>query len=63
MLLYTVSQTKKGERRSGTEYANISVRSSYSDVVSMNEVVCCSVSHIAFRVVAENPHVINHKVM
>ena len=37
----------------------ISLRSSHSDLVKMNEVVCCSVSHIAFRVVVENSHVIN----
>lgn len=63
MLLYTVSQTKKGEHRSGTEFASISVRSSHSDVVSMNEVVCCSVSHIAFRVVVENSQVINYNAI
>jgi hypothetical protein len=60
MLLYTLSQTKKGERRSGTEFASISLRSIHSDLVKMNEVVCYSVLHIAFRVVVENSHVINH---
>jgi hypothetical protein len=59
MLLYTVSQTKKGKRRSGTEFACISLRSNHSDLVNMNEMVCCSVLHIAFRVVVENSHVIN----
>jgi len=39
------------------------VRSSHSDVASMNEMVCCSVSHIAFRIVAENSHVINHNAI
>jgi len=55
--------SKQGERRSGTEFASTSVSISHYDVVSMNEMVCSSVSHIAFRVMVENSHVINHNAI